>query len=84
MLFAALKEAKTAFKKGERNALELTQIVQKVIQGEPLATIDYIAAVDHETLHPVDKIGDEEAMIALAARFGNVRLIDNIVLNLKQ
>ena len=84
VLFAALTEARTAFKKGERNALELTQIVQKVIQAEPLANIDYIAVVDHETLHPIDKIGDDEAMIALAARFGNVRLIDNIVLNRKQ
>ncbi|MEP7077134.1 MAG: pantoate--beta-alanine ligase [Acidobacteriota bacterium] len=84
VLFRALREAKIAFKKGERNALELTQIVQKIIQEEPLAEIDYIAVVDHETLQPVDKVGDGETLIALAARFGSVRLIDNIVLNRKQ
>lgn len=84
ILFRALKEAKIAFKKGERNALELTQIVQKVIQTEPLANIDYIAVVDRETLQPVDRIGDNETLIALAARFGGVRLIDNILLNRKQ
>ena len=84
VLFRALKEARLAFKKGERNALELTQIVQKVIQEEPMASIDYIAVVDAETLQPLDKIGDNEALVALAATFGQVRLIDNIVLNRKQ
>ncbi|MEP6850053.1 MAG: pantoate--beta-alanine ligase [Acidobacteriota bacterium] len=84
VLFRALKEAKIAFKKGERNALELTQIVQKVIQDEPLAETDYIAVVDRETLQPIDKIGDNETLIALAVRFGSVRLIDNILLNRKQ
>jgi len=84
VLFEALKEAKIAFKNGERNALELTQIVQKVIQNEPLATIDYITVVDAETLQPLDRIGDSEALIALAARVGQVRLIDNIVLDQKQ
>ena len=84
VLFRALKEAKLAFKNGERNALELTQIVQKVIQDEPLAAIDYITVVDAETLQPLDKIGDNEALIALAVTFGQVRLIDNILLKRKQ
>lgn len=84
VLFEALKQAKLAFKKGELNALELTQIVQSVIQTEALASVDYIAVVDRETLQPIDKIGDNEAMIAVAAKFGSVRLIDNIVLNRKQ
>ena len=84
VLSKALNEAKAAYKKGERNALELTQIVQKVIQAEPLAAIDYIAVVDQETLQPIDKVGDKEALIALAARFGKVRLIDNMLLNQKQ
>lgn len=84
VLFQALREAKIAFRKGERNALELTQIVQRVIQTEPMASIDYIAIVDRETLQPVDKIGDNEALIAVAGRFGSIRLIDNVVLNRKQ
>ena len=84
ILFKGLKEAKIAFKKGERNALELTQIVQKIIQEEPLAEIDYIAVVDSNTLQPIDKVGDTETLIALAARFGTARLIDNILLNRKQ
>jgi pantoate--beta-alanine ligase len=84
VIFRALREAKIAFRKGERKALELTEIVQKIIQSEPVASIDYVAVVDRETLQPVDKIGDSETLIAVAVKFGSVRLIDNILLNRKQ
>ena len=84
VIFRALREAKSAYKGGERNALKLTEIVQKAIGEEPLAKIDYIAVVDPETLQPIDKVGDSEAMIAAAVYIGDVRLIDNTVLNRKQ
>jgi pantoate--beta-alanine ligase len=84
VIFRALREAKTAYKNGERNALKLTEIVQKVIAEEPFARIDYIAVVDRQTLQPIDKIGDTEAMIAAAVYIDDVRLIDNTVLNRKQ
>jgi len=81
VIFQALREAKVEFKKGERNALKLAEIVQKTISAEPSARIDYISVVDAETLQPIDKIGDNEAIIAAAVYFDDVRLIDNIVLN---
>jgi pantoate--beta-alanine ligase len=84
VILRALREGKIAFKKGERNALKLTEIVQRVIADEPLARIDYIAVVDRENLQPLEKVGDNEALIAAAVFFGNVRLIDNVVLNRKQ
>ncbi len=84
IIFQALREAKMAFKKGERNASMLTEIVQTLLAGEPGAQVDYVAVVDRETLEPVEKIGDSEVLIAAAVRFGGVRLIDNILLNRKQ
>ncbi len=84
IIIEALREAKLAFKKGERNASDLTQTVRNRIETEPLAKIDYISIVDRETLQPVDKIGDEETLIAVAVAFGDVRLIDNVILNRKQ
>lgn len=84
VIFRGLKEAKIALKKGTRNAADLAQIVQKTIETEPAASIDYIAVVDRESLQPIDKIGENEAIIAAAVRFGNVRLIDNVVLNRRQ
>ena len=84
VILRGLKEAKIAFKKGERNAARLTEIVQNVIGEEPLARVDYAAVVDRETLQAIEKVGDNEAMIAAAVYFGDVRLIDNTVLNRKQ
>ncbi len=84
IIIEALREAKLAFKKGERNASDLTQTVKTRIETEPLAKIDYISVVDRETLQPVEKIGDEETLIAVAVAFGDVRLIDNVILNRKQ
>ena len=83
-MFHALREANAAFEKGERNALKLVEIVQQTIAAEPAAKIDYISVVDRETLQPIEKVGDREALIVIAGYFGDVRLIDNIILNRKQ
>ncbi|MBL8181262.1 MAG: pantoate--beta-alanine ligase [Blastocatellia bacterium] len=84
VLINALREAKLAFKKGERNASVLAQIVRDTVATEPLATIDYVAVIDRDSLQPIEKIGDGEALIAIAAEFAGVRLIDNVILNRKQ
>jgi pantoate--beta-alanine ligase len=84
IIYKALREAKIAVKTGERNAVNLYEIVRKTIETEPLAHIDYIAVVDNETLEPVEKIGESAVLIAVAVRFGNIRLIDNTILNGKQ
>lgn len=84
IIFQALKEAKKAVKNGDRNALKISEIVRKTIETEPLARLDYIAVVDNETLEPVEKIGENEVLLAVAVFFGEVRLIDNVILNKKQ
>lgn len=84
IIIHALREAKTAFKKGERNAADLIEIVQERVAGEPAAKLDYAAVVDRESMQPIDKIGDSEALIVVAVYFGDIRLIDNVILNRKQ
>jgi pantoate--beta-alanine ligase len=84
IIIDALREAKIAYKKGERNASSLAQIVTSRIGTEPLARLDYIAVVDGNTLQPVEKIGDDETLIVTAVYFDSVRLIDNVLLNRKQ
>jgi len=81
IIYRALREAKAAFKRGERNASTLTQLVGQVLAEEPMADVDYVAIVDPVTLQPVEKIGDKETVVAAAVNFGDVRLIDNVVLN---
>ncbi len=84
IIYHALRDAKVAFKNGERNASNIAQIVEDKIATEPLARIDYVAVVSNDDLEPIDKIDDNEVLVALAVRFGKVRLIDNLVLNRKQ
>ena len=84
VVLRSLKEAKLAYKDGERNALKLTEIVQRTLAEEPAAQVDYIAVVDRDSLEPIEKVGDRETLIAAAVSFGNVRLIDNVILNRKQ
>jgi len=84
IIYKGLKAAKSAVREGERNTVWLAEIVRQKIAEEPLAEIDYIAVVDNETLEPVDKIDDREILVAIAVRFGRVRLIDNTILNRKQ
>ncbi|HJS50969.1 MAG TPA: pantoate--beta-alanine ligase [Pyrinomonadaceae bacterium] len=81
VIFNGLREAKLAFKNGERDASRLTEIVRNTIEGEPSARIDYIAAVDSETLEPIEKIEDSEVILSTAVYLGRTRLIDNIRLN---
>lgn len=84
VIIDALREAKIAFKKGERYASHLSEIVKNKLDSEPLAVVDYIAVVDRDSLKPVEKVGEEETLIAAAVRFGKIRLIDNVILNRKQ
>ena len=84
VIFRGLKEAKVAFRNGARNASELIEIARNTIESEPLARIDYISAVDAETLETIEKIDDREILLSAAVYFGRVRLIDNVNVNRRQ
>jgi pantoate--beta-alanine ligase len=81
VIHRALKQAKETFKKGERHAAKLAEIVRANIESEPRVRVDYVSVVDAETLEKVDKLDDRPTLIAVAAYFGKTRLIDNTVLN---
>jgi pantoate--beta-alanine ligase len=72
-----LLAAKRAFQRGERSSAKLVALVAKEIAAAPLARIDYISAIDGDTLEAAKslKAGDT---IALAVFFGKTRLIDNL------
>jgi pantoate--beta-alanine ligase len=51
------------------------------VDAEPRARLEYVGVVDAETMEKLDRVPEDRAvLIALAARVGPVRLIDNIVL----
>ena len=79
VLHRALDAARRAIERGERDALRLTAAMRKVIRGEPLAHPDYVELVDAETLEPVTRLR-RTCLALLAARFGETRLIDNLLI----
>jgi len=62
----------------------LTVQMSKLIKSRPAVTkIDYIAFNNNRTLEEIKTLGNTknvEILVSLAVRFGNVRLIDNIVI----
>ncbi|MBA2705417.1 MAG: pantoate--beta-alanine ligase [Blastocatellia bacterium] len=77
----ALAKAKESFKKGERHAAKLAELVRSTIETEPHARLGYVSVVDAETLETIEKIDERPVLIAVAAYIGKTRLIDNMVVN---
>jgi len=78
-LSAALGAAHDAFVAGERQAAALDALVRRRIDAEPALALEYLAIVEPRTLTPVGTV-DATTVVALAARLGRTRLIDNIIL----
>ena len=79
VLHRALMRVQMAADNGEADAETLRSIGAGVIAEEPGARLDYFAVVDPNTLKPVVNIRPG-ALVAVAAYFGNTRLIDNLLL----
>jgi pantoate--beta-alanine ligase len=78
-LFLALSEAAQMARGGERDAATLVAAMAREIGATPEARIDYAAVVDDDSFEEVSTIaGPARALVA--ARFGETRLIDNLLL----
>ena len=82
-LSRALRAAARAWAAGERNADALEAVVRDTLRVYPAVVADYIAVCEPERMAPVAE-APAGTIIALAARVGSTRLIDNIVLGEEQ
>ena len=80
-LYRALSAAETAYASGERNGKRIAEIVRAQIEAEPRAQLDYVRVSDAETLENLERLDDRPTLVAVAARIGGTRLIDNITLH---
>lgn len=81
VLSAALRRAEDMIRFGERSAPSLIKAMRTVITGGSSGAIDYIAVADAETLENLLTLAPgSDVLMALAVRFGQTRLIDNIQL----
>ena len=79
ILYRSLCLAKDQWERGNRDADDVRKQMRALIEGEPLARIDYISIADAETLDELERI-DGPALVSLAVYIGKTRLIDNIIL----
>ncbi len=75
----ALELAQTRFAAGERDPSVIQALVRERLLTEPRARIEYVEVVDAQTLEPIAEIV-QPALVAVAAQFGDIRLIDSVAL----
>ena len=78
-LWRALMAAAALVDGGETDAVRIVAAAQRVLSAEPLARTDYAELVDPDSLEPVSAVRGP-TLLAIAARIGGTRLIDNCVL----
>jgi pantoate--beta-alanine ligase len=76
-LSRGLRAAEQALVAGERSPARIKAAVRRVWRAYPMVREDYVAVVDADTLRPVRAIAGR-VLIAVAARVGPARLIDNV------
>ncbi len=80
VLQRALGEARELVDRGERSADAIVAAARNVVATASLARIDYLEVVDAATLQSISDAGPD-SLIAVAAFFGQTRLIDNLRLS---
>ena len=78
-LSRSLAEAREAVLAGERDAGRLAAQVRQRLEAAEGVNLQYVAVVDPDTLEELARVGDK-ALVAVAAKVGATRLIDNVVL----
>ena len=83
-IYRSLKTAHKMIKAGKTNPKTITALIRKIITAsKTLSSIDYISIVDSETLEEVSRLKGK-VLIAIAARFGTTRLIDNLTVDCRK
>ncbi|MBA3318628.1 MAG: pantoate--beta-alanine ligase [Gemmatimonadales bacterium] len=78
-LSGALQEAHSAWRVGERSAQAIEARMRRFLQTFPEVQVEYIALAEPGAMAPVVEV-QATTIVALAARVGLTRLIDNIIL----
>lgn len=80
-IYRSLSTAREMIKAGVTNPKTIIARMRKIINAaETLSSIDYISIVDADTLEDLSRITGR-VLVAVAARFGSTRLIDNITVD---
>jgi pantoate--beta-alanine ligase len=78
-LSRALRAAEEAARRGERSVAALTEVVERELRSAGIEP-EYVEARDAEDLTPLAELNSRPVLVAVAARVGRARLIDNVVI----
>jgi pantoate--beta-alanine ligase len=78
-LSEALEAAHQAWREGARGAAVLIERMERALAMHPQVRVEYIAVTEPTRLEPVEQASGD-CIVAIAARLGRARLIDNIIL----
>ncbi|MFR2967085.1 MAG: pantoate--beta-alanine ligase [Anaerovoracaceae bacterium] len=78
VLSQAVKLGQYMAESGEKNADRIVEAMKAHIEKEPLARIDYVQAVDADSIEPISEIRGN-VLVAMAVYIGKTRLIDNFI-----
>ena len=79
VLYRALSAVEKRFQGGEVDSGKLIGEAQRILKEEPGVQVEYFRVVDPETLEDVADVSPG-SLVAVAARVGATRLIDNLLL----
>ena len=79
-LYQGLRHAQDLYRTGERLSSTLVEAVKAVLSAEPAIAVEYIELVHPTTMETLQDV-KEAGLLAVAARLGSTRLIDNVVLS---
>jgi pantoate--beta-alanine ligase len=79
VLSRALGAVQQKAQSGESESAKLLAEALRVLAEEPGVQVDYCRIVDPDTLEDIPSVGNG-ALVAVAARVGTTRLIDNLLL----
>lgn len=83
IIYHSLQLAVKQFRHGERRSSQLVSVVQQEVAKLSSIFVEYIELIEPTTLMPLETV-QEEGMLAIAARLGSTRLIDNTILRNRQ
>jgi pantoate--beta-alanine ligase len=82
IIYASLERCRAMIEAGVRDVGEIDTHMRATLEQVPALQVEYIAIVDAETLDELDRLAGS-VLIAVAARLGSTRLIDNIRLDIR-
>jgi pantoate--beta-alanine ligase len=81
-IYRSLEKAEKLIQSGEDKRKIILKTMKETIEGGHPSRIDYISLVNYHNLQPIEELSDK-SVIAVAAFYGETRLIDNMIIERK-